>query len=110
MTSYVSQAGEGEYKIQFETDNREHYLRVQQAIRDCIDGKDIVKELWDSVLDSVRAAKRGNMALHIGVACGKAYTLWKLGYPEKLQRVEELSVVCFEEGAIDKFLQEFSEV
>ena len=38
MTNYVSQAGEGEYKIQFETDNKAHYERVQQVIRECIDG------------------------------------------------------------------------
>lgn len=37
MTNYVSQAGAGQYAIQFETDNREHYLRVQDAIRSCID-------------------------------------------------------------------------
>ena len=39
MTNYTSQAGGGEYKIQFETDNKAHYERVQQVIRDCIDEK-----------------------------------------------------------------------
>lgn len=37
MTGYNSQAGAGEYKIQFETDNKAHYERVQKAIRDCMD-------------------------------------------------------------------------
>lgn len=39
MTNYTSQAGGGEYKIQFETDNKAHYERVQKVIRDCIDEK-----------------------------------------------------------------------
>lgn len=37
MTGYNSQAGAGEYKIQFETDNKAHYERVQKAIRGCMD-------------------------------------------------------------------------
>ena len=39
MTNYNSQVGCGRFRIQFETDNREHYKRVQQVIRDCIDGE-----------------------------------------------------------------------
>lgn len=38
MTGFNSQVGGGEYHIQFETDNRKHYERVQQTIRDCMDG------------------------------------------------------------------------
>lgn len=37
MTKYNSQVGGGEYHIQFETTDREHYERVQQVIRECID-------------------------------------------------------------------------
>lgn len=37
MTKFNSQVGGGEYHIQFETNDREHYKRVQQVIRDCID-------------------------------------------------------------------------
>lgn len=38
MTNYVSGTGCGKYEIRFETDNREYYERVQQVIRECIDG------------------------------------------------------------------------
>lgn len=37
MTKYNSQVGCGEFHIQFETTDREHYERVQQVIRECID-------------------------------------------------------------------------
>ena len=38
MTNYNSQVGPKGFKIQFETDDKSHYERVQQTIRDCIDG------------------------------------------------------------------------
>lgn len=37
MTKYNSQVGGGEFHIQFETNDREHYERVQKVIRECID-------------------------------------------------------------------------
>ena len=37
MTSYTSQVGPDGYRIQFETDCKEHYNCVQTAIRYCID-------------------------------------------------------------------------
>lgn len=39
MTKYNSQVGCGEFHIQFETTDIEHYKRVQQVIRECIDEK-----------------------------------------------------------------------
>lgn len=43
MTNYNSQVGGGEFRIQFETTDREHYERVQQVIRDCIDERSAVE-------------------------------------------------------------------
>lgn len=37
MTSYNAQTMFNSMSIQFETDNRDHYERVQQVIRECID-------------------------------------------------------------------------
>ena len=45
MTSYNSQIGDGKFAIQFETDNRDNYERVQELIRECIDGESKVEPL-----------------------------------------------------------------
>lgn len=37
MTTYKSQVGEDGCKIQFETDNTDHYMRVQKVIWDCVE-------------------------------------------------------------------------
>ena len=36
-TEFNTQVGNGEYRLQFETDNKEHYLLMQSAARRCID-------------------------------------------------------------------------
>ena len=38
-TGFNTQVGNGEYRLQFETDNKEHYLLMQEAARRCVDGK-----------------------------------------------------------------------
>ena len=38
-TGFNTQVGNGEYRLQFETDNREYYLLMQEAARRCVDGK-----------------------------------------------------------------------
>ena len=38
-TGFNTQVGNGEYRLQFETDNKEHYLLMQESARRCVDGK-----------------------------------------------------------------------
>ena len=38
-TGFNTQVGNGEYRLQFETDNREYYLIMQETARRCIDGR-----------------------------------------------------------------------
>ena len=37
-TGFNTQVGNGEYRLQFETDNREYYLLMQSTARRCVDG------------------------------------------------------------------------
>ena len=38
-TEFNTQVGNGEYRLQFETDNKEYYLLMQETARRCVDGK-----------------------------------------------------------------------
>ena len=38
-TAFNTQTGSGEYRLQFETDNMDHFLLMQATARQCIDGK-----------------------------------------------------------------------
>ena len=38
-TGFNTQVSNGEYRLQFETDNREYYLLMQETARRCVDGK-----------------------------------------------------------------------
>ena len=40
-TGFNTQVGNGEYRLQFETDNREYYLLMQETARRCVDGKHV---------------------------------------------------------------------
>ena len=42
-TGFTTKAGNGEYRLQFETDNREYYLLMQSTARRCVDGGHIKK-------------------------------------------------------------------
>lgn len=37
-TGFKTQCGNGEYHLQFETDNKEYYLLMQETARRCVDG------------------------------------------------------------------------
>lgn len=37
-TGFNTQVSNGEYRLQFETDNREYYLLMQSTARRCVDG------------------------------------------------------------------------
>ena len=38
-TGFNTQTGNGEYRLQFETDNKELFLLMQETARRCVDGK-----------------------------------------------------------------------
>lgn len=48
-TEFSTQIGNGEYRLQFETDNKEHYLLLQEMARRCVDGKTLEMDLSDTV-------------------------------------------------------------
>lgn len=48
-TEFNTQIGEGKYQLQFETDNKEHYLLLQELARRCVDGKPLGMGLSDTV-------------------------------------------------------------
>ena len=43
-TGFNTQVSNGEYRLQFETDNREYYLLMQSIARRCVDGKPVTNE------------------------------------------------------------------
>lgn len=42
-TGFNTQVGNGEYRLQFETDNKEYYLLMQETARRCVDGERVGK-------------------------------------------------------------------
>ena len=57
-TGFNTQVGNGEYRLQFETDNKEHYLLMQEAARRCVDGKsktnaDRIRSMTDDELNEM---------------------------------------------------------
>ena len=40
-TGFNTQVSNGEYRLQFETDNKEYYLLMQETARRCVDGKTV---------------------------------------------------------------------
>ena len=62
-TGFNTKVGNGEYRLQFETDNREYYLLMQETARRCVDGKPTTNA------DRIRAMSDEELA----------YMLWKTG-------------------------------
>lgn len=57
-TGFNTQVGNGEYRLQFETDNKEHYLLMQETARRCVDGKlktkaDLIRSMSDEELADI---------------------------------------------------------
>lgn len=55
-TGFNTQVGNGEYRLQFETDNREYYMLMQSTARRCVDGThmtnaDRIRAMSDEELD-----------------------------------------------------------
>ena len=55
-TEFNTQVGNGEYRLQFETNNREYHLLMQETARRCVDGKPVTNA------DRVRAMNAEQLA------------------------------------------------
>ena len=60
-TRFNTQVGNGEYRLQFETDNKEYYLLMQSTARRCVDSAHMTNA------DRIRSMTDEEMALWI---CG----------------------------------------
>ena len=58
-TGFNTQVINGEYRLQFETDNREYYLLMQETARRCVDGKPVINA------DRIRAMSDDELAKFI---------------------------------------------
>ena len=56
-TEFNTQVGNGKYCLQFETDNREYYLLMQETARRSVDGKPVTNA------DRIRAMSDQGLAL-----------------------------------------------
>ena len=54
-TEFNTQVGNGEYRLQFETDNREYYLLMQETARRCVGGKPVTNA------DRIRSMSDGEL-------------------------------------------------
>ncbi len=57
-TGFNTQVGNGEYRLQFETDNKEYYMLMQETARRCVDGKpvtnaDRIRSMTDDELNDL---------------------------------------------------------
>ena len=87
-TEFNTQIGNGEYRLQFETNNKEHYLLVQEIARRCVDGKPTGLELKDTV----------------GAMCSEDYKeRFKAEYYQTKIRYEKLHKLCikYEAGTLE---------
>lgn len=85
---FNTQIGNGEYRIQFETDNEEYYLLLQEMARRCVDGKPTGLELKDT----------------ISAMCSDDYKeRFKVEYYQTKIRYEKLHRMCvkYEAGTLD---------
>ena len=69
-TGFNTQVSNGEYRLQFETDNREYYLLMQETARRCVDGKtvtnaDLIRSMSDEELTEflIDLADDGNLRI-----------------------------------------------
>lgn len=58
-TEFNTQIGNGEYRLQFETDNKEHYLLMQSIARRCVDGEPVTNA------DRIRSMSDVELAMYL---------------------------------------------
>ena len=62
-TGFNTQVSNGEYRLQFETDNKEYYLLMQETARRCVDGKPVTNA------DRIRAMRDEELADYLRMLC-----------------------------------------
>ena len=60
-TGFNTQVGNGEYRLQFETDNKEHYLLMQSTARRCVDCVQMTNA------DRIRTMSDMELAIHLNI-------------------------------------------
>ena len=60
-TEFNTQVGNGEYRLQFETNNEAHYLLMQSAARRCIDHAHMTNA------DRIRSMSDEELAVHLNI-------------------------------------------
>ena len=85
---FRTQIGNGEYRLQFETDNKGQYLLLQEMARRCVDGKTLAMDLRDTV----------------GAMCSEDYKArFMAEYYQTKIRYKKLHKMCikYEAGTLD---------
>ena len=85
-TEFNTQVGNGEYRLQFETNNEAHYLLMQSAARQCVDGTHMTNA------DRVRAMNAEQLAewaLFRAPQIGREYSHSLIGLITWLQQPAE---------------------
>lgn len=75
-TSFNTQTGNGKFRLQFETDSKEYFLRMQEKARECIDGKPITfGDALDALKQGLRVARKGwnGKNQYVELACCVSY-------------------------------------
>jgi len=96
-TGFNTQVGNGEYRLQFETDNKEHYLLMQETARRCVDGKPKTNA------DRIRAMSDEELAAsHLIIPCfydDDGYGECKYGWHDRKQTCEECKLEWLKQPA-----------
>ena len=72
-TGFNTQVGNGEYRLQFETDNKEYYLLMQETARRCVDGKPVTNANRIRSMDDEELAKFMRSMMDC-VSCEKTFS------------------------------------
>ena len=74
-TEFNTQVSNGEYRLKFETDNKEYYLLMQETARRCVDGKPVTNANRIRSMDDEELNELFNEIYNAGVDDAAAYEL-----------------------------------
>lgn len=74
-TVFNTQVGNGKYYLQFETDNKEHYMLVQSLVRLCIDRTNIRLIDADSLIEDLEFLAKHEDDFRQSVILGVVYLI-----------------------------------
>lgn len=86
---FNTQVGNGEYRLQFETDNKEYYLLMQETARRCVDGEHIPAAdvapmrhgRWILEAHDERVNYRWNVTAECSECCDEQKEIWAGFFP-----------------------------